>query len=116
MDIYAPCALGATINDLSLELMTCKIIAGSANNQLADEVRHGKLLTDDGFVYAPDYLINAGGLINCHQEMIGYNHELAMSNTEKIYEETLSILKKSRETGLPSYLIANQIAESRFKR
>jgi leucine dehydrogenase len=116
MDIYAPCALGATINDLSLELMDCKIIAGSANNQLANEERHGKLLTEEGFIYAPDYLINAGGLINCHQEIIGYNRMTAMSKTEKIYDETLAILKKSARTNKPTYLVANEIAEKRFKR
>jgi leucine dehydrogenase len=116
MDIYAPCALGATVNDLSLESMDCKIIAGSANNQLADEKRHGQLLTEKGVVYAPDYLINAGGLINCYQDLVGYDRKIAMTKTERIYDETLKILQDSSKTKRPTYMIANKIAESRFKR
>lgn len=116
MDIYAPCALGATVNDLSLELMNCKIIAGSANNQLADEERHGRLLMDEGFIYAPDYVINAGGLINCYQELQGYSRKKAMELTENIYNETLSILQTASKKKMPTYLVANEIAEKRFKR
>src|SRR3569832_761758 len=66
LDVYAPCALGATINDASIARLQCKIVAGAANNQLKDEQRHGQLLFEQGIVYAPDFLVNAGGLINVH--------------------------------------------------
>ncbi len=84
-DIYAPCALGATINDDSLAKMTCQVIAGAANNQLAEEVKHGKALIDKGIVYAPDFLINAGGLINVAAEIGNYNIDLVNAAVEKIY-------------------------------
>ena len=69
VDIYSPCALGATVNDDTLSRLKCKVIAGAANNQLQDEVKHGKMCMDMGITYAPDYLINAGGVINCFFEV-----------------------------------------------
>ena len=71
MDIYAPCALGATVNPDTISRLRCDIIAGAANNQLADEKRDGQLCTDKGICYAPDFLINAGGLINVYSELNG---------------------------------------------
>jgi len=115
MDIYAPCALGATINDETLEKLTCKIIAGAANNQLADEVKHGKAVMEKGIIYAPDYLINAGGIINCHSEVYGgYNRESAMHQTENIYNTALKIFEISKTQNIPTYLAANQLAEQRI--
>lgn len=76
-DIFAPCALGAIINDETIERLKCKVVAGSANNQLKEE-RHGKMLEEKGIVYAPDYVINAGGVINVADELLGYNRERAM--------------------------------------
>jgi leucine dehydrogenase len=95
VDIYAPCALGASVNNDTINRLKCVIIAGAANNQLADEKIHGQLLLDKGIVYAPDFLINAGGLINVYSEHIGYNRERAYSQAEKIYETTLSIFQES---------------------
>jgi leucine dehydrogenase len=115
MDIYAPCALGATVNDDTIDIMNCSIIAGAANNQLADEVKHGKILMDKGVIYAPDYLINAGGLINCYSEVIGYNRDEAMVGTENIYRTTLDIIKKANEEQIPTYLAANRMAEARIE-
>ena len=83
MDIYAPCALGATLNDNTIDLLKCSVVAGAANNQLAEEQKHGDLLRDKGIVYAPDFLINAGGVINCYIETVGYNRPRAMAATEK---------------------------------
>ena len=84
MDIYAPCALGATINDDTLSKLKCAILAGAANNQLANEAKHGQIVVDKGMIYAPDCLINAGGLINCYSELEGYNRDRAMSKKEEI--------------------------------
>lgn len=115
MDIYAPCALGATINDDTLKKLKCSVIAGAANNQLEDEAKHGKAVMDKGIVYAPDFLVNAGGIINCYWEVIGYNRDAAMSQTEDIYKTTLEIFKRSAELGIPTYLAANQLAEQRVE-
>lgn len=114
VDIYAPCALGATINATTINKMKCAIVAGSANNQLADEDEHGRLLLQKGIIYAPDYLINAGGLINCYSEIAGYNKERTIQLAENIYEMTRSVLKKSKAENIPTYAAANQMAEKRI--
>lgn len=114
MDIYSPCALGATVNDDTLKRLKCSVIAGAANNQLADEAAHGKALMEKGILYAPDFLINAGGIINCAWERKGYNATAAMKQTEAIYDTALRIFKASAELGIPTYLAANQAAEDRI--
>ncbi len=114
MDIYAPCALGATINDDTLSRLRCSIIAGAANNQLAEEARHGAAVMEKGIIYAPDFLINAGGIINCYSEVIGYNRDMAYRQTEDIYQTTLNILQKSADEKIPTYLAANRMAEERI--
>ncbi|MDA9563997.1 leucine dehydrogenase [Flavobacteriales bacterium] len=116
MDIYAPCALGATVNDETLKRLNCSIIAGAANNQLANEEVHGLAVMDRGIIYAPDFLINAGGLINCYSELHGYDKDGAMSQTEKIYQTTLDIIKKSKQEDIPTYLAANRMAEDRISK
>lgn len=113
-DIYSPCALGATINDETLKRLKCKIIAGAANNQLKDEVRHGKALIEKGITYAPDYLINAGGVINCYSELVGYNKDHVMELTENIYNTTLNIFEKAENQNISTHLAANEIAEERI--
>jgi leucine dehydrogenase len=114
MDIYAPCALGATVNDETLAQLKCKVIAGAANNQLAIEEKHGQILLERGIVYAPDFLINAGGIINCYAEVAGFDHDWSFEEVEKIYGTTLNILEKSRTDNIPVYLAANQLAEERI--
>jgi leucine dehydrogenase len=114
MDIYAPCALGATVNDDSLKRLKCEIIAGAANNQLADEQKHGQMLMDQGIIYAPDFLINAGGLINVYSELNGYNRDEALAKTKEIYNTTLEILKKSELEGITTHQAAKQIAQNRI--
>ena len=115
MDIYAPCALGATLNTENIDRLKCAIVAGAANNQLADETIHGKMIMEKGIIYAPDFLINAGGLINVYAEFSGgYNRQRALTQTEKIYDFTLSIIKKSKQENIPTYLAAKQIAEKRL--
>lgn len=115
MDIYAPCALGATVNSENIELLKCAIIAGAANNQLADEEIHGQMLLKKGILYAPDFVINAGGLINVGMELEVYNRERVKTETEKIYQRTLSILKLSQEKKVPTYKAANEMAEARIR-
>ncbi|HNR21212.1 MAG TPA: Glu/Leu/Phe/Val dehydrogenase [Bacteroidia bacterium] len=114
VDVYAPCALGATLNTENINELKCAIVAGAANNQLAVEEEHGPMLTKKGIIYAPDFLINAGGLINVYSELSGYNREAALRQTEKIYDYTLNIFKKAAEENIPTYLAAKQIAEKRI--
>jgi len=114
MDIYAPCALGATVNDDTLSRLKCSIIAGAANNQLKDEAAHGKAVMDKGIIYAPDYMINAGGVINCFAEVDGQTSEWAMKKAAEIYDTTALIINRSKEENIPTYAIANKMAEERF--
>ena len=115
VDIYSPCALGATVNTETINRLRCSIIAGSANNQLADEEVHGRMLLDKGIMYAPDYLINAGGLINCYSEIAGFNKKKTLQMAENIYEATRRVLKKSKEENIPTNEAANIIAEKRIE-
>jgi len=115
MDIYAPCALGATINDATLARLKCQVIAGAANNQLADEARHGRMVLEKGIVYAPDFVINAGGVINVHTEFYGgYNKELAFQQVERIYDVCLEILTQSAQENVSSQEIAIRLAQQRI--
>lgn len=114
MDVYSPCALGATVNDGTLKRLKCSVIAGAANNQLAQEAVHGKVVMEKGILYAPDFLINAGGIINCSWERRGYNRVAALRQTEDIYNTALRIFKASADKGIPTYLAANMAAEERI--
>jgi len=114
LDIYAPCALGATVNPDTISRLKCEIIAGAANNQLADEGRDGQLCADKGICYAPDFLINAGGLINVYSELKGYNREDALNQTREIYNTTLEILNKSEFENITTHDAALKIAQERI--
>ena len=114
VDIFAPCALGAVLNSEHINQLKCKVIAGAANNQLDDENVHGPMLIEKGIVYVPDFLINAGGLINVYQEHIGYNRETAMRNTENIYHIALEVLKTSASKNVHSQKVATELAEKRI--
>lgn len=115
MDIYAPCALGATVNDDTLSRLKCSIIAGAANNQLKQEDIHGKAVMDKGIIYAPDFALNAGGVINCYSEVKGYDSTWAMTKAEEIYQTIGNIVRRSRTEGVPAYKIANKMAEERIE-
>lgn len=115
MDIYAPCALGATINDSTIHKLNAKIIAGAANNQLENEVKHGKLLQDKEIVYAPDFLINAGGIINVYAELEDYDRQEIMRKTENIYTTTLEILENAKTNQLTTHNAAFNIAKERIE-
>ena len=114
VDVFAPCALGAVLNDANIEKLKCAIIAGAANNQLAEETIHGPALMKKGITYAPDFLINAGGLINVYQEHIGYNKETAYRQAQLIYDVTLEILKVSAADQIHTQKAAMNLAEKRI--
>jgi leucine dehydrogenase len=115
IDIYAPCALGATLNDDTLSKLKCKVICGAANNQLADEKKHGELILSKGILYAPDFVVNAGGIINVYYELQGYNRERALAHAEKIYDTTWNIIQTAKAQNIPTYAAANKIAEQRIE-
>jgi len=114
MDIYSPCALGATLNTETINKLKCAIVAGAANNQLEDEEVHGKMMMEKGMIYAPDFLINAGGLVNVFSEVKGYDRQKTMEITENIYNATLEILKKSKLENITSHEAALQIAQKKI--
>ncbi len=112
-DIFSPNALGAVINDDTIPHLKAKLIAGAANNQLKEE-RHGDILHEKGIVYAPDYVINAGGLINVADELSGYNRERAMKKVETIYDNMIRVFDIVERDRIPSYQAANRMAEERI--
>ena len=114
IDIYAPCALGATINDESIAQLQAKIIAGAANNQLANELKHGKMLQEKGIAYAPDFLINAGGIINVYAEVVGYDKAESLKRTENIYNTTLEIFALAEKENITTHQAAFNIAQARI--
>ncbi len=115
MDIYAPCALGATINDDTIYKLNAKVIAGAANNQLAIEEKHGRILQERGIVYAPDFLINAGGIINVYAELEGYDKKEVIRKTENIFNTTLEILEHAEIKGVTTNKAALSIAMERIE-
>lgn len=114
VDIYCPCALGATINDITIDQFKCEIIAGAANNQLKDENKHASMLNEKGILYAPDFLINAGGLINVYSELNGYDREKAIAQTRKIYDTTLEIFAKANSENITTHQAALRLAKERI--
>jgi leucine dehydrogenase len=113
-EIFAPCALGAILNDETIPRFKFKIIAGGANNQLKREKDHGPKLIEKGILYAPDYVINAGGLINVANEIEGYNRERALSQADGIYDILKNVIAVSKEENIPTYVASNHIAERRI--
>lgn len=113
-DIFSPCALGAVINDNTIPKLKAKIVAGSANNQL-ESSKHGELLFQHGIVYAPDYVINSGGVINVAEELNGYNKENAMKKVEKIYDQLGKVFEISKRDNIPTNLAADRLAEERIE-
>ncbi len=112
VDVYAPCALGATVNDNTIPRIKAGIIAGCANNQLA-ESRHGEILREKGVLYAPDYVINAGGIINVYYETKpeGYSAEEATKHVEGIYDTLIEIFQRSDAEQVGTHVVANELAE-----
>ncbi|WP_062104732.1 branched-chain amino acid dehydrogenase [Bacillus niameyensis] len=114
-DIFSPCALGAIINNQTIPQLKVKVIAGSANNQLK-EPEHGDLIHEMGIVYAPDYVINAGGVINVADELYGYNRERALKKVEGIYQNVAKVIEISKRDHIPTYVAADRMAEERIEK
>lgn len=113
-DVFAPCALGAIINDETIPMFKFPVIAGGANNQLLDENKHGKILKEKNILYAPDYVINAGGLINVYNELRGYNAEVARKQAEGIYKTLLTVYTEADKQGISTHAASNAVAERRI--
>ncbi|MCH8549024.1 MAG: leucine dehydrogenase [Balneolaceae bacterium] len=115
LDIFSPCALGGVVNDDTINYLKCDIVAGGANNILDEEKKHGRELIERGILYAPDYVINAGGLINVAGELEGYNEKLAMEKTARIYDTVLRIFDVAEQHKIPTIAASNRIAEERMR-
>lgn len=114
VDIFSPCALGGVINDDTLPVLKCGVIAGAANNILDDEPEHASRLEEKGIVYAPDYVINAGGIINISSELEGYNEDVAMRKTSRIYDTVTDILEYANDQNITTVAASNRMAEERI--
>lgn len=115
-DIFSPNSIGAVLNDQTIPQLKCKAVAGAANNVLLDEKLHGDMLMERGILYAPDYVINAGGAINVYQEFFPpYNREETLRVIEKIYDRLLQIFAYAKEHGINTQLAANRFAEERIR-
>jgi leucine dehydrogenase len=114
-DVYAPCALGGTINDQTIPQFKVEIIAGGANNQLLEE-RHGDELEKRGILYAPDYAANAGGIINGCRELLGWEASQSLAKVDEIYDTVLDIFRTASAEGIPTYKAADRLAEERLEK
>lgn len=113
-DVYAPCALGGTVNPETVPRMRCRIIAGSANNQLKKEEETNRLLKERDILYTPDFLINAGALISCYSELEGYGNDRTEALIKNIYNATRHVIQKSAEDDITTHEAAKQLAEKRI--
>ncbi len=113
-DVLAPCAIGGVINAATIPQIQAPIIAGAANNQLDDEDRDGAKLDERGIIYAPDYVINAGGLINVYAELKGLPGEKAMADAANIFDTVKQIINLARAEGMTSTAASNHVAEARI--
>ncbi|OXS30965.1 Leu/Phe/Val dehydrogenase [Streptomyces sp. XY006] len=113
LDIYAPCALGGALDDDTVPALTAKVVCGAANNQLAHPGVE-KDLADRGILYAPDYVVNAGGVIQVADELHGFDFERCKAKAAKIYDTTLAIFARAKEDGIPPAAAADRIAEQRM--
>lgn len=115
-DIFAPCSVGAILNDDTIPQLKCEIVAGAANNVLLDEKRHGDMLMERGILYAPDFVINGGGLINVYQEFFPpYDREKTFKIVERIYDRLLYIFNLAKRYNINTQLAANRYAEERIE-
>ncbi len=114
VDVYAPCALGAVLNDKTIPELRTPIVAGGANNQLAQEDVHGAQLQKANILYAPDYVINAGGLINVYHELRGYNETAARRQATGIFDRLLNVFAEAERAKIPTQLASDRVAERRI--
>ncbi len=114
LDVYAPCALGGALDDQTVAVLSAKIVCGAANNQLAHDGIE-KQLEDRGILYAPDYMVNSGGLIQVADELEGFNFDRAKQRTTGIYDTTLRVFALAAEEGVPPAVAADRLAERRMR-
>lgn len=114
VDIFSPCALGGVINDETIPQLKCRIVAGGANNQLEEATKHGQILKEKGILYAPDYAINAGGLINVYNELQGYNRDRALMQAEGIYDILMDIFDRAEAEDITTNAASDRVAEDRI--
>lgn len=112
-DIFAPCAMGAVINDFTVEKLKCKVVGGSANNQLAED-KHGQMLDERGILYVPDFVINGGGVINVFEELQGYNEKRALARASAIYDTCKQIFAMAKDQGMTTQDAAVKVADERI--
>lgn len=112
-DIFTPCALGGILNDDTIPQLNVQIVVGAANNQLLED-RHGDALEARGILYAPDYVANAGGVINVYSELTGWSRDRALRKAGEIYQTVLSVFRLAKDTGIPTYRAADRVAEQRI--
>jgi leucine dehydrogenase len=112
-DIFAPCALGGIINDNTIPQLKVEIVSGAANNVLLEE-RHGEVLDQKGILYAPDYVANAGGVINVYSELAGWSSARAFRKADEIYDPVLKVFKIAKTDTVPTYVAADRLAEQRI--
>ena len=113
-DIFAPCALGGIINDKSIPQLKVDIVCGAANNVLLEE-RHGDLLEQKKILYTPDYVANAGGVINVYSELAGWSSARAFRKADEIYDTVLRVFQIARTDSVPTYVAADRLAEQRIR-
>ncbi len=113
-DIFTPCALGGVINDETIPQLQVEIVVGAANNQLLED-RHGDDLEARGILYAPDYVANAGGVINVYSELTGWSRERSLRKADEIYDTVLSVFRLAKDTNIPTYKAADRVAEQRIQ-
>ena len=115
VDVFAPCAMGAILNSKSIPLLKAPIVCGAANNQLEDEALHGKMLQEMNITYCPDYVVNAGGLINVYNELIGYNREKALNEARNIEHSVAMILNEAQTQKITTHESSARFAERRIQ-
>ena len=113
-DVFAPCALGGIINDRTIDQLKVEIVAGGANNVLL-ETRHGDMLEQKNILYAPDYVANAGGVINVYSELAGWDRERSLRKADEIYHTILGVFEIAQAEGIPTYVAADRLAERRLR-
>jgi leucine dehydrogenase len=116
VDVFVPCALGAILNEDTIPRLKAKIVAGTANNVLKDEIKDAQALKAKKILYAPDFVINAGGVINVYHELIGYNKDMVIADVKRIYDRLLEMFKIAEERNISTQEAANVFAEERIKK
>jgi len=114
-DIFAPCAMGGGLNEKTIPELQCSVVAGAANNQLREEAADGARLVERDILYTPDFVVNAGGLINVANELEGYNQERALNQARGVYDILKRVFQLAADESIPTYEAANRLAMERIE-